>query len=87
VPPPADYRVWYSDTAAEFLFALSPRDQWRLWLQADELARNPFVRRGYQLNDHEGHELQHHIARAWVLAYWVDHAHRAVMIVSIEAAD
>jgi hypothetical protein len=84
VPPDPEYRVWYSASATEFLFALSSREQWRLWRQVDELARNPFLRRGYRLTDNEGHELEHHVTDAWIITYWIDHPHCAVMLVEVE---
>ena len=85
--PAAKYRVWYSHSATEFLLALSARDQWLVWTQANELARHPFLRRGYRLTDTNGHELEHHIVGPWILAYWIDHAQRAVILVEIETKD
>jgi hypothetical protein len=50
------------------------------------LAKHPFVRSDYRLQDEAGREIEHLTIEDFVFAYWLDPAMRDVRITDIEDA-
>lgn len=51
------------------------------------LAHNPFVGSDYVVTDSSGHTVEHLLTEGFILAYWVDHAAKTVMIVEVDSAE
>lgn len=82
--PPADYSPTFSEEAAEFLLALPRRRQRILMDRTHELARQPFLVSDYFVHDADGHMIEHLLVDGFLIAYWVDHAAKLVMIVEVD---
>jgi hypothetical protein len=83
----AEYRPHFTDLATEFILSLPKRRQRQVMAQARQLARYPFVESDYHLADDDGRKIEHLLVDGLVFSYWVDHAHRLVLISEIEDAD
>ena len=83
---PVDYSPVFSASAADFLLALPRRSLRIIMDRAYALARHPFVEADFTLRDASGHTINHLLASDFLIAYWIDHAARLVMIIEIEDA-
>lgn len=81
------YRPNFSDLAAEFILSLPRKRQRKVKERAYELARYPFIESDYALADAEGRAIEHIMVDGFIIAYWVDHAARLVMISEIDDAE
>ena len=85
--PPTEYSATLAAEVAEYLVSLPRQRQRRLLRRLRELARDPFQISDYIIRDAAGHDIEHLHVDGFLLAYWVDHAARLVMIVDVEALD
>ena len=87
MPDPAVYRPVFSELAANAIVALPRRKARRALDLCQRLARNPILVADYVLRDADGHAIEHLLAEGFIVAYWIDHAVKTVLIVEIDAAD
>ena len=80
----ADYHPFYSDVVAEFFVSLPKRKQRKLLSICNQLASNPFIKSDYSVRDSDGRDIEHILVEGFVIAYWVDHPVRKVMVVEID---
>lgn len=81
---PSEYSALFSAESAELLLTLPRRRQRALLDRVQELARNPFHVSDYSVTDADGHTIEHLLVDEFVIAYWVDHAARQVLIVEFD---
>ena len=84
VARPTEYSALLSAEAAESLLRLNRRRQRALLDRIRELARNPFLVSDYCVTDEDGHAIEHLLVDEFLLAYWVDHASRQVLITEFD---
>ena len=80
------YAPCFSDLATEFILNLPKRRQRRAVDCAYTLARRPTAVSDYIMLDSAGHKVEHLLTEGFIFAYWIDHAHRLVMITEIDDA-
>lgn len=79
-----EYRPLYSDAVLELILGLPKRRQRKLVSLCNQLAKNPFIKADYTIRDADGRDVDHIKVEGFVIAYWVDHAVRKVMVVDID---
>ncbi|HKK19448.1 MAG TPA: hypothetical protein VJ952_12295 [Opitutales bacterium] len=77
------YSLVYSEQAADFLIALERSRLISLLYDLRVLAKSPFMRSDYVLNDSQGRSIDHLLIGDFVVAFWADHALSELRIVEI----
>lgn len=86
LPPPRQYALVFSESAADFILALPPRRRRKARSSVGRLAQDPFLRSDYSIADDTGRMIEHLLVDDFVFAYWLDHAVCEIRIVEIDDA-